>query len=275
MHVALGLARPATSGRAGGRTLHPLHGAAHSHPECSVWRTRRLLRPRGAASDALQPRGGAPRRGWSRRQDAAESVVTTRFPIATLIHPGRTQLGCDATRHANNVLPHPGSTRRRHCASSPSRTHQRMYQRRTAMGPPLVRPFPSFPPPGADYDTASLFVIATARRSLSPRPRRFWRFPRTGWASSTPPARPRREDGDRITVVARQHSLRAGRRHRRFDAGGLELELNRAAPHRASCSCAPRGNIPRGYLNDPVKTAATFVTTQEGAVRDPGDGRDP
>jgi acyl-CoA synthetase (AMP-forming)/AMP-acid ligase II len=132
-----------------------------------------------------------------------------------------------------------------------------------AMARPLIE---ALDEPGADYDTSSLFALASTAALFSPSLKDAFleRFPNLVVSDAIGASE---TGGNGHTVVKKGATAMKGGPTVSVVSGTVVLDddLNEVAPGSGTVGrVARRGFIPVGYYNDPVKTAETFVTAPNG-----------
>ncbi len=184
------------------------------------------------------------------------------FPIAPLMH-GATQWGVMGQSFIGNgcVL----------CAKFDPREVWRTVERLKLnllmiTGDAMARPLlDALDEPGADYDLSSLFAISSSAVLFSQtcKDRFLDRLPNLVVTDAIGSSE---AGASGITMVSRGAVMKGGPTvSAARDAAVLDDDLRPVAAGSGVIGRLARsGNIPVGYLNDPVKTAATFVTGADG-----------
>jgi acyl-CoA synthetase (AMP-forming)/AMP-acid ligase II len=139
-----------------------------------------------------------------------------------------------------------------------------------AMARPLIE---ALAEPGADYDTSSLFALASTAAVFSPALKDSFleRFPSLVVSDAVGASE---TGGNGHAVVKKGETAMKGGPTVHVVSGTVVLDdqLHEVAPGSGVVGkMARKGHIPVGYYNDPVKTAETFVTVEGTRYAMPGD----
>ncbi len=139
-----------------------------------------------------------------------------------------------------------------------------------AMARPLIEAVCA---PGADYDTSSLFALASTAAVFSPtlKDQFLDRFPNLVVSDAIGSSE---TGGNGHVQVTRDHTAMKGGPTVKVVTGTVVLDddLNELAPGSGVVGkVARKGYIPLGYYNDPVKTAETFIVANGTRYSMPGD----
>jgi acyl-CoA synthetase (AMP-forming)/AMP-acid ligase II len=139
-----------------------------------------------------------------------------------------------------------------------------------AMARPLIEAVSA---PDADYDTSSLFALASTAAVFSPtlKDQFLDRFPNLAVSDAIGSSE---TGGNGHVQVTKGHTAMKGGPTVNVVTGTVVLDedLNEVLPGSGTVGkVARKGNIPLGYYNDPVKTAETFVVANGTRYSMPGD----
>ncbi len=203
-------------------------------------------------------------------RNAAANAATTFLPCAPLMH-GASQWGVmSQSFQGNRVILLAKFDARTVWDLLAEEKVSVLFITGDAMGRPLVE---ALDEPGATYDTSSLVAITSTAAVFSPSVKEdfFRHFPNLVMTDSIGSS----ETGaNGVSFVTAGHTAMQGGPTVTSlrDTVVLDDDLKPVAPGSGVVGKVARsGNVPIGYYNDPVKTAATFVTVDGVRYAIPGD----